>query len=117
MTLIQGPFRWSILFLLGAALLLLVAPLAAGFDSAALRLVPYGLGSLILAVLLAKGWRWLGYIGFFASFIAGIAAMTGIWANSPVPALWFTAIVAAFWLSAAALFVTLWKSRPQSPAP
>ena len=109
---LTGPFRRAIPLLLIAAALYLFAFIPASFDGSAFSLIPYGILFAVIAAGLGLGWRWLGYVAFFATFIAGIAALGGVWASSPVPGWIYVALIVVHWLAAAMLFLALW-SRPE----
>ncbi len=109
-------FRWAVIFLIVSAALYVLAVIpillqGGSFDGEAITRVVVGLCYAVLALALSRGWRWIGYIAFFVSFIGGIVAISGIWAASPIPSWWYLAILIANWLCAAALFLGLW-SKP-----
>lgn len=115
MGLLTGPFRTGIFFLLISAALHLLAFIVGGFSSDALTLFPFGILFIGLAMGLARGWRWLAHLVFLGLIIGGIIAITFVWSPSTVPSWWYTAIIIADWLAAAALFAALWRS-PEVPS-
>ena len=106
---IQGPFVSAVLFVLASAALHIFAFLAGGFSSEAFGLIPFGLVYLVLAGLLAVGWRIFGYLGFVVMIFAGIVAMGFMWADHPVAWWWFGLTMVADWLAALNLFLVLWR--------
>ncbi|MEM7219545.1 MAG: hypothetical protein AAF515_14350 [Pseudomonadota bacterium] len=90
-----------------------VGPLLAGFASASLPLLVFGVLYLILAHFLRRGSRLVAWIVFFMMLVFGIGALGQTGGVSPVPD-WVTyAIIAADLACAACLFVVLWRD----PAP
>ena len=93
-----------------SALLHVLAPVLSGFDRDGLWLaamLPVFLGMIWG---LAQGWRWFAYLCFFIGAVAGIFALSHIWAVNPVPSWIYSGILVADWAAAAALFVALWRS-------
>ncbi|MEY1557048.1 hypothetical protein AB3Y40_15565 [Yoonia sp. R2331] len=110
MTLIQGPFRWAIPFVLISALLHLIAPVISGFAVPSLMLFVIGLIYLACASGLSRGMRWLGYVMFFVMAVGGISALGAIWAAGPVPGWLFASIAVVNCLAFLTLFATLWRA-------
>jgi hypothetical protein len=114
MNMIQGPFRWANIFLLISAMLHFVGAVLGGFGSDALALIPFGIVYAVLALGLARGWRWLGYVSFFALMIGVMLALDLVWAVGSVPGWIFVVIIVANILGALALFVALWQHPPEA---
>lgn len=112
MSLLNGPYRLGALFIAVSAALHVFAFLVGGFSTDALRLIPVGLVYAVIAYGLTRGWRWLAYVAFIAMMIGGTVALGSLWTPSPVPQWWTIAIIAADWLAALALFVSLWRPAP-----
>lgn len=104
----QGPFARALPFLwIGVALHLAALLLTLGAMET-LRLLPIAIIDLILLGCLARGWRWAGYLTFFASAISGIVLLATLWTPNALPGWWKLASLSAHWLAAAAAFTVLW---------
>ena len=106
----DGPFRTAILCFSISALLHVLAPVLSGFDRDGLWLAAMLPAFLGMIWGLAQGWRWFAYLCFFIGAVAGIFALSHIWAVNPVPSWIYSGILVADWAAAAALFVALWRS-------
>lgn len=110
---LEGPFRAAILFFLISALLHLVAPFLSGFGADGLMLAAMLPVFAVMIWGLAQDWRWFAYLCFFIGAIAGIVALSFVWSTNPVPSWIYVSIMVANWLAAGALFLALWRSRPE----
>ena len=108
----RGVLGLAIWFLLGSALLHILAPLVGGLSFEALGLLFFGIVYALASIGLNRGWRWLAWLTFLVMLFGGIAALGFASGPSLVPAWWYTLIVIADWCCAAMLFGYLWKSRP-----
>lgn len=107
---IQGSFARALPFLwIGVALHLAALLLTLG-AAEALRLLPIAVIDLVLLFCLARGWRWAGYLAFFASAISGIVLLGTLWTPDALPGWWTLASLSAHWLAAGAVFTVLWHA-------
>jgi len=108
----NGSFRTAILFFAISALLHVAASIISGFSSAGLQLLAAVPVLLIMIWGLSREWRWFAYLCFLVAAILGIIAMSFVWSENAVQSWVYLGIMIADWLAAAALFLALWRSRP-----
>jgi len=112
----RSPYRTGALFVLISAALHFLAPTISQLSSDGMLLLPFGILYGAMAWGLMRNWRWLAYVSFLTMLIGTSAALTGIWAASPVPSWVYLGIVIANFLAALSLFVALWRPRPTAPS-
>lgn len=111
----QRPFA-PVLPLLWVAIALHVVALLLAFGAAeAWRFMPIAVVYLALLACLARGWRWAGYVTFFASAVSGIIVLSTLWSVNALPGWWKLATLLAHWLTAGAVFTVLWHAAPSDP--
>lgn len=96
------------LFLLLAAALYILSPIAGGFGREVFMLMPVGVVFAALGVGLLRGLRLIAWLAFFAALIAGIVALAAAMDATALPGSWHGLIMAADWAAAVFLFLYLW---------
>ena len=108
----NGPFRTASTLTFVSAVLYLIAAAFVGWTGTALILALFGGILALVAMGLARGWRWLGHSAFLLSAGAGIVAMANIWSDGGVPGWLYAAIALSHGLGALILFAALWRAAP-----
>lgn len=104
-------FAGRLLIVLAAVHVIAVA--FTGFDATAMETLPWGLLAAITGVALTRGWRWFGWCALVGCIVAVGAVLGGVGVSAlPDSALY--ALAALLALTAASLFATLWKPRPDA---
>ena len=114
MTKASGAMRWGGVFVGISAGQHILALFVSGFSSEAIRLMTVAIVYAGFAYGLLLGWRLLAYVVFLVMLIGTSFAVLGIWASGDVPQWIYSCMAASNILSAAALFVALWKAPAAS---
>ena len=110
----SSPYRPAAVFVLIGAVLQMFAFTVGGLSTAALTVIPCGVSYLLIAAGLNRNKRWLAWLTFFVTGIAGSTALAMSFGGSAMPAWWCLALMSANWIATLLLFSALWRPAPDT---
>lgn len=96
-----------------SGLLHLASPIWGGFNSETIQLIVFGIFWLAVAYWLRREARWFAWVIFFVALGGFIASLAWSLDNLSAPSWLYQAITLADLVTAAMLFLYLWRAKPK----